>query len=362
MYFTNVELKNFRNYKEENVKFHPKVNIIWGNNGQGKTNLLESLYIMSLGKSFRTNKDTDMIGFCQEFCSAKSTFIKDEIDRNIEVIISNEGKSIIIDGNKIKKSKDLLENAYIVAFTPEDMKIVKDEPEKRRKFLDRELCMIRPVYYSNLAKYKKILQQRNSLLKSDIYNENHLEVWDFNLASYGSKIIKQRINYIEKLKVVSNNLHSEITNGKERLELFYESSITSSGSNEEIESKFLEKLYKGRKADRYRGTTGFGPHRDDIKININGIDVRSFGSQGQQRTAALSLKLAEIEIIKEEKGYWPVLLLDDVLSELDEKRQEFLLKTLNSVQLFITTAEMKESLIGSIKEKKVFTVTEGKCE
>lgn len=360
MYFTGIELKNFRNYKDEKIEFHPKFNIIKGNNAQGKTNLLESLYIMSLGKSFRTNKDTEMIGFSEGFCHAKSEFVKEGTERNIEIILSKEGKSIVIDGYKAKKTSELLEIAYVVAFTPEDMKIVKDEPERRRRFIDRELCMLKPVYYSNLARYKKILFQRNALLKKGTCSDDLMEVWEKSLAEYGSRIIVERMNFVEQIKIISSTLHNQITEGKEKLELSYEPSVLCKGSRSEIQHSFAERLKKERKQDLKRGSTGAGPHRDDIKINIDGVDVRNFGSQGQQRTVALSLKLAEINIIKEEKKEKPVLLLDDVLSELDEKRQEFLLRTLSDVQLFISTAETKESLFDNHIDKSVFDVKGGK--
>ncbi|MGI6733498.1 MAG: DNA replication/repair protein RecF [Anaerovoracaceae bacterium] len=359
MYFTEISLKNFRNYREQTVSFHPNVNIIAGNNAQGKTNLLESLYIMSLGKSFRTNKDAEMIGFGGDFSCVKSIYMKEGRERSIEIILSKEGKSIQIDGCRARKSSDLLENAYIVSFTPEDMKIVKDEPEKRRRFIDRELCQLKPVYFNTLGRYKKVLMQRNSLLKEESLNDELMEIWENSLAEYGSRIIIARMHFVENLKRISRELHSSITDGKEDLDLFYESSIPFNEKKEEIQKAFLERLQKERKKDLYRGSTGSGPHRDDLKITIDGKDVRNYGSQGQQRTAALSLKLAEVRIIQEEKKENPVLLLDDVLSELDEKRQKFLLKSLSEVQLFITAAEMKGSLWNSLPERKVFIVENG---
>jgi DNA replication and repair protein RecF len=360
MYFTEITLKNFRNYREQTVSFHPNVNIITGNNAHGKTNLLEGLYIMSLGKSFRTSRDAEMIGFEGDFACVKSIYMKEGRERGIEIILSKEGKSIQIDGCRARKSSDLLENAYIVSFTPEDMKIVKDEPEKRRRFIDRELCQLKPVYYSTLARYKKVLMQRNSLLKEESFNQELMEIWEKSLAEYGSRIIIERMHFVDKIKRMSKELHSSITDGKEELDLFYEASIPYEGSREEMQNAFVERLQKERKRDLYRGSTGSGPHKDDLKITIDGMDVRNYGSQGQQRTAALSLKLAEVRIIQEEKKENPVLLLDDVLSELDEKRQKFLLKSLSEVQLFITAAEMKGSLWKSLPERKVFIVENGR--
>lgn len=349
MYFTHLKLINFRNYEKESVGFHEKVNIIAGNNAQGKTNLLEALYITSLGKSFRTNKDSDMVKFGEDFAYVKTDYIKEGYERQIEINILKRGKSISIDGNKISKTKDLVDKVYIVAFTPEDLKIVKDEPERRRRFMDRELCQLGPIYYSNLQRYKRALVQRNFLLKKNNIDETLMEVWEKQLVDYGSKITRDREKFIEKLKIISYKIHKEISRGKEELEINYEASEISE-----------EKLKKGRQNDLFRGNTGFGPHRDDIEIKIDGNDVRKYGSQGQQRTAALSLKLAEIELIKEEKGESPVLLLDDVLSELDRGRQEFLLNSTWDVQVFISTAEMKDSLWSAIDSKQILEISQGK--
>jgi DNA replication and repair protein RecF len=359
MQFTQIRLKDFRNYRDQTIDFHPKINIISGKNAQGKTNILEGLYIMSLGKSFRTNRDSEMIRFGVDFCSAKSVYIKSENERNLEVVISKYGKSLIIDGYKAKKNSEFVDNVYIVAFTPEDMKIVKDEPEKRRRYIDREICQIRPIYYMNLISYRKALVQRNALLKQENIDNDLMDIWERKLAEYGSKIIIERIDFMNKVNEISRKIHNEITEGREKLELFYETSI--SGRPEDMEKLFIDELKENRKGDLLRGSTRAGPHRDDIKIIIDGIDVRNYGSQGQQRTAALSLKLAEIKIIENDKKESPVLLLDDVLSELDEKRQEYLLKSLSDIQLFITTAENKASLFREFTDRAVFNVDGGRC-
>ncbi len=359
MYLKKIELKNFRNYEEETVEFHKKVNIITGKNAQGKTNLLESLYIMSLGKSFRTNKDTEMIGFQKEFCRAKSTSVKDEREIEIEITIGREGKSTRINGVKTSKNIDLLENVYMVVFSPEDLKIVKDEPEKRRKFMDRELCQLKPVYYRNLVRYKKILQHRNTLLKQPDIQEDVLSIWDESLAEYGAKIILERSRFVEKLSQISREISSRITNGKEALDITYESNVELKESLEE-QKKYLNKmLNKNLKNDILRRSTSIGPHKDDLLMSVDGVDIRHFGSQGQQRTAALSLKLAEIRLIKEETEVSPILLLDDVLSELDAERQNFLIHSLEDIQLFITTAELGEDVKNRLPEGEIFIVENG---
>ncbi len=362
MYLKKIELKNFRNYQEETVEFHRKVNIITGKNAQGKTNLLESLYIMSLGKSFRTNKDIDMIGFHQEFCRAKSTSVKEGRELDIEISISKEGKITKINGIKAARNIDLLENVYMVIFSPEDLKIVKDEPEKRRKFIDRELCQLKPIYYKNLGRYKKILQQRNSLLKQQEIREDIIEVWDESLSEYGAKIIQERNRFIEKLNLISKEISRNITNGKESLEIFYESNVVCKNNYEEQREYYKKILNKHLKNDILRRSTSVGPHKDDLKLCVEGIDIRHFGSQGQQRTAALSLKLAEIQLIKEEAEVSPILLLDDVLSELDAERQNYLINSLEEVQLFITTTELSEEIKKQLPEGKIFFVEKGKVK
>ncbi|MDD3167866.1 MAG: DNA replication/repair protein RecF [Eubacteriales bacterium] len=360
MYLEKVELHHFRNYKEETVHFHKKVNIITGKNAQGKTNLLESLYIMSLGKSFRTNKDTEMIGFDQEFCRVKSTSLKEGRELEIEITIGSEGKKLKINGIKTSKTIDLLENVYMVVFSPEDLKIVKEEPEKRRKFIDRELCQLKPVYYRNLGRYKKILQQRNSLLKQQEGTADMIAVWDEGLAEYGAKLIQERKRFIEKLNRISKEISRNITNGKEELELSYEANISVKETYEEQKEHLIKTLSKNLKNDMLRRSTSAGPHKDDFKISAGGIDIRHFGSQGQQRTAALSLKLAEIKLIKEETKVSPILLLDDVLSELDAERQNYLINSLEEVQLFITTTELSEELKKQLPQGDLFFVENGR--
>lgn len=362
MYLKQIELKNFRNYEEEAVEFHNKVNIITGKNAQGKTNLLESLYIMSLGKSFRTSKDTEMIGFKKEFCRAKSTSVKEGRELEIEITIGNEGKTTKINGMKTAKNIDLLENVYMVVFSPEDLKIVKDEPEKRRKFIDRELCQLKPIYYRNLGRYKKILQQRNSLLKQQEVKEDVIAVWDESLAEYGAKIIQERNRFVEKLNGISREISKGITNGKEAMEVTYEANAEYKESYEQQKEYFKSLLSRNLKNDIFRRSTSVGPHKDDLKICLEGVDIRHFGSQGQQRTAALSLKLAEIRLIKEETNIAPILLLDDVLSELDAERQNFLINSLEEVQLFITTTELSEEVKKQLPKGYTFIVENGKVE
>ena len=377
-----IELKNFRNYNTLNLKFHEKVNIFVGDNAQGKTNLLEAIYMTSLSKSFRTVKDIEMIGFGNEFCRIKTITEKEDGDVTVEIAIGREGKAIKIDGVKAKKSSELLEKIYVVAFTPEDLRIVKDEPEKRRKFIDRELCMIKPSYYMTLSNYKKTLMQRNAYLKEKEINEIILDIWDAKLVEYGTKIILYRKEFVEELNEISKRKQNEITENKESLEIYYDSNINFNENKKEIYikcnscktevnstkeelkkviyEKFLSELIKNRNNDIYKRTTTRGPHKDDLKICVNGIDIRHFGSQGQQRTSALSLKLAELDLIKIETGEAAILLLDDVLSELDVKRQQFLINSLKENQLFITTTEISDKLKEYLPEGKTYFVKNAK--
>ncbi|MFV0518118.1 MAG: DNA replication/repair protein RecF [Aminipila sp.] len=362
MHITNVELQDFRNYEKIQIEFHPKVNIILGNNAQGKTNLIEAIYLSSLGKSFRTSNDYEMIRFGSKFFRIKIEAEKKTEDICVEMAVSKESKAVKLNGRKIKKISELLENVYIVVFSPEDLKIVKEEPEKRRKFIDRELCQIRPMYFNNISKYKKVLLQRNTMLKENNPKKSLLEVWNYELAEYGSKIIIQRAEFVKKLDKISSEIHKNITNGKEKLHIQYEANVPSMKTIEEQKILFLEKLNENIEKDLYRRSTNIGPHRDDLKISVNGIDIRKYGSQGQQRTAALSLKLAEIMLIKEETGEDCILLLDDVLSELDEERQNYLINSLSDIQLFITSAELSEKVKSTLPDGKTFYVKQGFIE
>lgn len=360
MYIKEIELKNFRNYENLNLSFDEKINFIIGNNAQGKTNLIESIFMSSMGKSFRTSKDGEMIGFGKDFCSVKTVACKEFSDTEIEIILKKDsGKFIKVDGVNALKTSDLLDNIYIVIFSPEDLKIVKDEPEKRRKFIDRELSIIRPSYYDALSSYKKVLMQRNTYLKEKTINFSILDIWNIQLAKYGSKIISMREDFIKKINRISSEIHDNITNGKEKSSLEYDPNIK---NQDELEEKIYEEIKKAEENDLRLRTTTRGPHRDDIQFFIDGINVRSFGSQGQQRTAALSLKLAELNLIKEETGENAILLLDDVMSELDSTRQEFLIKSLSDIQLFITATEITEALKETSESGKIFKVNGGKIE
>lgn len=360
MYIQDIQLKDFRNYKELQVSFSKNVNIFLGNNAQGKTNLLEGIYLTAMAKSFKTMRDREMIRFGESFCKVKTDCIIGGETHTTEILITKEGKKgIKINGVKVQKITELLERIYIIIFSPEDLKIVKDEPEKRRRFVDRELCLIKPGYFHALNNYKRALKQRNTYLKEDLIENSVLDIWDMELAKYGSRVVSERNAFIGKIDKISGEIHHKISGGRENLSVKYEPSTTVSHNMEE---SFYHLLKEKRNDDIRSRTTGMGPHKDDIKISVGEIDLRKFGSQGQQRTAALSLKLSEIKLIEEEMGEKPILLLDDVLSELDHERQSFLIHSLGGNQLFITTADLSGKVARELPEGKIFKISEGQIE
>ncbi len=361
MYFKSTEIDNFRNYRHQTLEFDRHLNLFLGANAQGKTNLLEALFIMGLGKSFRTNNDKEMIRFGCEYSRVRSV-VENEIngrETEIEVTFTNDGKILKVDGMNLSRTADLLENVYIVVFSPEDLKIVKEGPDNRRRFLDRELCQIKPVYYSDLGNYKKVLRQRNMLLRMQNRDMQLFSVFDESLADYGLRITEERERFLKKLQGISEKIHSDISGNTEKIDISYESRIKAGGDFEERKEIYKERLSEDFEKDMQRGYTGFGPHKDDLKIEVNGTDIRFYGSQGQQRTAALSMKLAEISLIKNETGCDAVLLLDDVLSELDSARQRYLIESMNDVQVFITATGIDESILEKLSHGRRYRVTDG---
>lgn len=351
MYIKKINLKNFRNYDSLSCEFDPRVNIIIGDNAQGKTNLIEAIYMSAFTRSFRTRKDTETIRFGCDQADIISDIVKEDDENRLEIRIRNEGKNIIADGKRINRMVDLLSKAYVVIFSPEDLKLVKESPDRRRRFMDQELSKLYPSYYEALVSYRKVLKQRNTYLKEPVIQTDILSIWDEQLAYHGNAIMDKRRRFIEHLQQISSRIHSNITDGRENLTLTYEPDVPEGSS-------FIDCIDQDK--DILNRNTGKGPHRDDMKICIDGIDIRHFGSQGQQRTAALSLKLAEIEIIREITGETAILLLDDVLSELDHSRQEFLINSLDDIQVFITTTEISDLVMERLNTGKLFRISQGK--
>lgn len=358
MYVNSLKLENFRNYVELNINFIKGVNILIGDNAQGKTNILESIYYCSLGKSHRTNKDKELISWEKDESHIKLHVNKERLDKNVEIKIFKDGKKgIRINTIKINKISELMGVFNAVMFSPEDLKIVKESPMNRRKFLDIELCKLDRQYYYNLVQYNKILDERNAMLKkwnNQIYDI--IDIYDEQLSNFGAYIIKQRMFYIENLNLKGKKIHEDITSGTESIKFKYLSFVK---NTEMCKEQLKEQLIKNRKNDIEKRTTTIGPHRDDFSILINGADVKNFGSQGQQRTAVLTIKFSSLEIIKEVINEYPVLLLDDVLSELDINRQKYILNSIKNVQTIITCTGIEKIREYLNDDVKVFNVKKG---
>ncbi len=356
MEIRSLELKNYRNYNSQQVFFDKGVNVLVGKNAQGKTNMLESIFLCAIGKSPRTNKEKELIRWESTF--AKTTLELSSIkgDKKIEFFIfENQSKAIKVNGFALKKIGELMGEFKAVYFSPDELKLVKESPSERRKFMDISLSQFDKNYFYNISKYSKIMAQRNKLLKStkDInVLLDTLPIWNEQLALYGAKIIFERMKFIKEINKIAFSIHKELTGGKEELYLSYLG--LTAPTEFEIKEKLLDELNACAEKDAVLGFTSVGPHRDDIRIMVNNIDARTFGSQGQQRTVALSLKLAELEFFYNNFGEYPVLLLDDVLSELDDNRQQKLLEYVSKIQTIITCTSFPFDI-----KAKIFRIENG---
>ena len=404
MKINTIILENFRNYKNLELDFDESRNIIVGENAQGKTNLVEAIYMTAFARSFRTNNSADMIRFGESSARVSTDITSEDIDKNINIVIRSDGKKMIKkDGKAISKTTELLNNVVVIIFSPDDLRIITDSPERRRSFINRELSQMRPRYYELLKRYNDALKHKNALLKgyfnikkktftradnislNDIgradsvndlsemapgeggrsiydnsrrYNEDMLDVLDHQLADAGYELIRYRKEFTEMLSDEAGEIMKKISGGREDLKIEYKTScnfITSPEGREVLYKQF----YHNRDRDIYNGSATLGPHRDDLEFYINGKDAKKYGSQGQQRTIALSLKLAEIRIARQLLEESPVLLLDDVLSELDLDRQKFLVSEIDDVQLFITSAELNDEVIKDLRGGTLFRIEEG---
>lgn len=360
-----LRLKNYRNYKHADLKFSKGLNVIQGDNAQGKTNLIESIYICAIGKSFRTSRDKDLVKMEENQAFVHLEIKKAYTDMIIDFRLNSRSeKEVYINKQSLLKRSELFGAMYVVLFSPEDLRLVKEGPAQRRQFIDREMSQISSSYYQLLIDYTRVLHQRNKVLKQAMQNRSivqTLPVWNEKLAEKGTKIILKRQDFIFQLGKISQNIHKGITEGQENLDLIYLSNISKQRTDDydTIYSEFLKRLQSSEIVDLKRGYTSVGPHRDDLGLYANEVDIRQFGSQGQQRTVALSLKLSEIELIQNETGDTPILLLDDVMSELDEKRQGDLIKSTRGVQTIITATDVR-FLSKQRKEKAfVFSVKNG---
>ena len=329
-----IKLTNFRNYEMQEIELGKNINILYGDNAQGKTNIIESIFLCSIGKSFRTSKDNELIKFEKDFALSYIEYEKSDRDGNIKIEIGNK-KNIYLNGVKIKRLSDLLGNINIVLFSPDDINILKDGPDKRRRFLDIMIGQLRPNYVHILNRYNETLKQRNIYLKQikeENKSEELLDIWDEKLAEYGEKIFTYRLEFMDKIKSKIGQIHNKITQEKENIKLEYISKY-------ENKEKYIELLKTRRKLDIIKGFTTKGIHRDDFNIYINDKLVGTYGSQGQNRTTVLSLKISELQVIYDEVGEYPILLLDDFMSELDEKRRTSFIENIKNTQVIITCTD-----------------------
>ena len=334
MYIEKIKLQNFRNYEQLELDLNKNINIIYGDNAQGKTNILEAIFLCAFGKSFRTNKEKELIEIGKEFLDVSAFYKKSDRDGKIQINISDK-KNVKLNGVKLKKLSELLGNINVVIFTPDDINILKDGPAKRRRFLDMMIGQLRPNDVFELNQYLKTIEQRNNYLrqiKEQNISTEMLEIWNEKLAEYAVKIFEYRYEFIEKIKNKINDIHKNITDGNEEIKIEY----TSDCSNKE---KYLNLLKERTKLDIIKGYTTKGIHRDDFIVYINNKEVNIYGSQGQNRTVILTLKLSELQVIYDEIGEYPILLLDDFMSELDEKRRTNFLNNIKETQVIITCTD-----------------------
>lgn len=358
MIIKSLELQDYRNYDTLNLAFDRGTNILYGDNAQGKTNILEAIYVSATTKSHKGSKDRDIVNFHKEEAHIRTFLEKDGVETRVDMHLrKSKSKGIAIDGQKIKKAADLLGICNVVFFSPEDLGIIKDGPAERRRFVDMELCQLDSFYLYNLNHYNKIVNQRNKLLKDLYFNpdlRDTLNIWDSQLVSFGSKVIERRRLFAEQLNEIIYDIHMRLSGDREEISVRYEPDV-------EIE-EFEKKLQCSQEKDIKLKQTTVGPHRDDFSFLIEDVDIRKFGSQGQQRTAALSLKLSEIELVKKLTKDTPILLLDDVLSELDSNRQNYLLSSIKDIQTIITCTGLEEFVNNRFEINRVYKVTGGVVE
>ena len=354
MWIKKIKLNNFRNYKKEEIKLKKGINIFYGENAQGKTNIIEAIYLCAMGKSFRTNKDKEMIKIDSENSIIEAEYEKEDRDGKIKISLENK-KNVFLNGIKIKKLSELISNLNIVIFTPDDINILKGGPQNRRKFLDIMIGQLKPNYIYILNNYLKTLEQRNIYLrqiKEEGKNQELLDIWDEKISEYAVEVYKYRKEFMEKIEKQIKKTHKEITNNKEEISIQYISEC-------DEKEKYKKKLKERRNLDIIKGYTTKGVHRDDFIIKINDKEVNIYGSQGQHRTAILSLKLAELTVVEEEIQEFPILLLDDFVSELDKNRIHNFLEKIGDIQVIITCTEKldiekKEIFIYNVKDGKVY--------
>ncbi|MFS0821086.1 DNA replication/repair protein RecF [Bacillus sp. 1P02SD] len=366
MFIEEIELTNYRNYKKLSIQFEDKVNVILGENAQGKTNVMESIYVLAMAKSHRTSNDKELIRWDEEYAKIEGRVEKRNGPLSLQLVVSKKGKKAKSNHLEQKKLSQYVGNMNVVMFAPEDLNLVKGSPQVRRRFIDMEIGQVSSVYLHDLSQYQKILHQRNHYLKQLQTKKQHdqtmLDVLTSQLIQAAAKIVKKRYEFLVLLQKWAEPIHHGISRGLEILQIEYKPSIEvlETADLSKMVDVYDEKFAKIREREIERGVTLAGPHRDDLAFFVNGKDVQTFGSQGQQRTTALSLKLAEIELIHSEIGEYPILLLDDVLSELDDFRQSHLLNTIQGkVQTFVTTTSVEGITHDTLKQAATYAVSAG---
>lgn len=355
MVIESIEVGDFRNYSNARLDFHPNTNVLYGDNAQGKTNILESIFVCSTTNSHKGSKDKELIRFGKEEAHIRMYMKKREMTHKVDMHLrKHKAKGIAIDGVPIRRSSELMGLMHVILFSPEDLRIIKNAPSERRRFVNMELCQLDSVYLYDLAEYNKTLMQRNKLLKQISFTpslKETLPVWDEKLVEFGEKIIHRRQQFVDEIAGIVENIATRLTGGKEFIKTIYEPDVQS--------GEMKQALERVSERDLKICSTTVGPHRDDICFMNGEFDLRKYGSQGQQRTCALALKLAEIEIVKKVTGDCPVLLLDDVLSELDRNRQNYLLDSIHDIQTIITCTGLQEFIDGRLTLDRIFSIKNG---
>lgn len=366
MWLETIELSGFRNYQETALTFSDGVNVFLGQNAQGKTNMMESIYFLALARSHRTTSDKELINWEADFTRVSGKINSKGSTFPLAISLSNKGKQAKVNHLEQKKLSQYVGNLNIILFAPEDLELVKGSPAVRRQFIDRELGQMSAVYLHHLVNYQEILKQRNQYLKeykaSQSFDMVYLDILTEQLATEGAEVLDRRLNFVAKLNEWAALIQQDISQGKEKLDIQYKSTLSLSNDSQKssIYCQLMDKYEESKQRELDRGTTIIGPHRDDLVFYVNDKNIQTYGSQGQQRTTALSVKLAEIELMKEMTGEYPVLLLDDVLSELDNHRQTHLLKTIEKkVQTFLTTTSLDGVDTDLLNEPKIFHVSAG---
>ncbi len=358
MKITRAELTQFRSYEACEIAPCEGVNVLLGDNGQGKTNVLEALYLCCTGRSHRTRQDRELIRWGADFAAVRVEALRRDGTHQVEIALPALGRRRIkVSGQEISRSGELMGHVTGVLFSPEDLRTVKDGPAERRRFVDMALSQVKPAYYYALQRYARALKQRNEALKAIAARPEltpTLDAWDEQLAAAGVELVAHRRDYIQRLSDVAAAIHRDIADDRERLEIRYLPSV--SGGDDA--PAFLDALFAARETDARRLTTTVGAHRDDVQILVQGRDVRAYGSQGQQRTAALSMRLSELDVMREQLGEWPMLMLDDVMSELDPGRRRQLVGRLKGVQTFITCTDAAD--LAGAGVGKAWRVADGK--